>query len=140
MHVIDIEQRFENLTNIDPKMSKSEIVRQIKEFIKITHEKIKENYSQSKQELMEPKNKKIKKMNLNTTKNSRKKNNNKKIVIQTENNIEEFKEMKVTNTEANAYVIFPEIKKSNNNELRELRDNNKKRSNKNKNGLALPVI
>ena len=140
MHVIDIEQRFENLTNIDPKMSKSEIVRQIKEFIKITHEKIKENYSQSKQELMEPKNKKIKKMNLNTTRNSRKKNNNKKIVIQTENNIEEFKEMKVTNTEANAYVIFPEIKKSNNNELRELRDNNKKRSNKNKNGLALPVI
>ena len=48
MHVIDIEQRFEQLTNINPKLSKSDIVGQIKEFIRITHEKIKENYSQSK--------------------------------------------------------------------------------------------
>ena len=30
MHVVDIEQRFERLTNIDHKVSKSEIVRQIK--------------------------------------------------------------------------------------------------------------
>ena len=135
MHVIDIEQRFEALTNIDPKVSKSEIVRQIKEFIKITHEKIKENYSQSKQELMEPKSKKIKKMSLNNTKNSRKLKINNKKYIQTESNMEEFKEMKVTNTESNAYVIFPEIRKSSNNF-----NNSTKRSNKNKNGVSLPVI
>ena len=135
MHVIDIEQRFEALTNIDPKVSKSEIVRQIKEFIKITHEKIKENYSQSKQELMEPKSKKIKKMSLNNTKNSRKLKINNKKYIQTESNMEEFKEMKVTNTEANAYVIFPEIRKSSNNF-----NNSTKRSNTNKNGVSLPVI
>ena len=49
MHVIDIEQRFEQLTNINPKLSKSDIVGQIKEFIRITHEKIKQNYSQNKQ-------------------------------------------------------------------------------------------
>ena len=48
MHVIDIEQRFENLTNINPKLSKSDIVAQIKEFIRITHEKIKANYAQTK--------------------------------------------------------------------------------------------
>ena len=48
MHVIDIEQRFEQLTNINPKLSKSDIVAQIKEFIKITHEKIKDNYTQTK--------------------------------------------------------------------------------------------
>ena len=47
LHVIDIEKRFENLTNIDPTLSKSEIVRQIKNFIKATHEKIKENYSRN---------------------------------------------------------------------------------------------
>ena len=135
MHVIDIEQRFEALTNIDPKVSKSEIVRQIKEFIKITHEKIKENYSQSKQELMEPKSKKIKKMSLNNTKNSRKLKINNKKYIQTESNMEEFKEMKVTNIESNAYVIFPEIRKSSNNF-----NNSTKRSNKNKNGVSLPVI
>ena len=135
MHVIDIEQRFEALTNIDPKVSKSEIVRQIKEFIKITHEKIKENYSQSKQELMEPKSKKIKKMSLNNTKNSRKLKINNKKYIQTESNMEEFKEMKVTNTESNAYVIFPEIRKSSNNF-----NNSTKRSKKNKNGVSLPVI
>ena len=45
LHVIDIEQRFEKLTKIDPTLSKSQIVRQIKDFIKKTHEKIKENYS-----------------------------------------------------------------------------------------------
>ena len=50
MHVIDIEQRFETLTNINPKLSKSDIVAQIKEFIRITHEKIKANYAQSKKE------------------------------------------------------------------------------------------
>ena len=48
MHVIDIEQRFEQLTNINPKLSKSDIVGQIKEFIRITHEKIKANYAQTK--------------------------------------------------------------------------------------------
>ena len=135
MHVIDIEQRFEALTNIDPKVSKSEIVRQIKEFIRITHEKIKENYSQSKQELIQPKNKKLKKMNLNITKNFKKTKNSKKY-IQTESNMEENKEMKITNTETNAYVIFPEIRKSSNNFM----DNNKKKSNRNKNGVSLPII
>ena len=45
LHVIDIEQRFEKLTKIDPNLSKIQIVRQIKEFIKNTHEQIKENYS-----------------------------------------------------------------------------------------------
>ena len=48
MHVIDIEQRFETLTKINPKLSKYDIVRQIKEFIRITHEKIKANYSRTK--------------------------------------------------------------------------------------------
>ena len=47
LHVIDIEQRFEKLTKIDPTLSKSQIVRQIKDFIKKTHEKIKENYARS---------------------------------------------------------------------------------------------
>ena len=48
MHVIDIEQRFEALTKINPKLSKNDIVKQIKEFIKITHEKIKANYAKNK--------------------------------------------------------------------------------------------
>jgi hypothetical protein len=48
MHVIDIEQRFEALTKINPKLSKNDIVKQIKEFIKITHEKIKANYAKTK--------------------------------------------------------------------------------------------
>jgi len=48
MHVVDIEKRFEMLTKINPKLSKSEIVAQIKEFIRVTHEKIKENYSKSR--------------------------------------------------------------------------------------------
>ena len=48
MHVIDIEQRFESLTKINPKLSKNDIVRQIKEFIKTTHEKIKTNYAKTK--------------------------------------------------------------------------------------------
>ena len=135
MHVIDIEQRFEALTNIDPKVSKNEIVRQIKEFIKITHEKIKENYSQSKQELIQPKNKKLKKLNLNVTKNSKKSKGYKKF-IQTESNIDEVKEAKVTNTEANAYIIFPEIRKSSNN----FRDITTKRNSKTKNSLSLPAI
>ena len=135
MHVIDIEQRFEALTNIDPKVSKNEIVRQIKEFIKITHEKIKENYSQSKQELIQPKNKKLKKLNLNVTKNSKKSKASKKF-IQTESNIDEVKETKVTNTEANAYIIFPEIRKSSNN----FRDITTKRNSKTKNSLSLPAI
>ena len=48
LHVLDIEKRFEKLTNIDPNLSKSQIVNQIKDFIKQTHEKIKENYSRNK--------------------------------------------------------------------------------------------
>ena len=134
MHVVDIEQRFEALTNIDPKVSKSEIVRQIKEFIKITHEKIKENYSQSKQDLIKPKNKKFKKLNLSMTKNSKKMKTNKKF-IQTETNMEPNEEMKVTNTEANAYIIFPEIRNNNN-----YRDTNREKDYKNKNQVSLPAI
>ena len=61
MHVIDIEQRFEALTNINPKLSKSDIVGQIKEFIRITHEKIKENYAQTKKTVQGGKKKKFKK-------------------------------------------------------------------------------
>ena len=52
LHVIDIEKRFEQLTKIDPNLSKSQIVRQIKEFIRLTHEKIKANYSVSKKQVM----------------------------------------------------------------------------------------
>ena len=137
MHVVDIEQRFEALTNIDPKVSKSEIVRQIKEFIKITHEKIKENYSQSKQDLIKPKNKKFKKLNLSMTKNSKKMKTNKKF-IQTETNMEPNEEMKVTNTEANAYIIFPEIRNNNNNI--NYRDTNREKDYKNKNQVSLPAI
>ena len=48
INVIDIELRFEQLTKINPKLSKNEIVKQIKEFIKITHEKIKQNYQTKK--------------------------------------------------------------------------------------------
>ena len=48
VNVIDIELRFEELTKINPKLSKNEIVKQIKEFIKITHEKIKRNYNTKK--------------------------------------------------------------------------------------------
>ena len=74
-------------------------------------------------------------MNLNITKNFKKTKNSKKY-IQTESNMEENKEMKITNTETNAYVIFPEIRKSSNNFM----DNNKKKSNRNKNGVSLPII
>ena len=152
MHVIDIEQRFENLTNIDPKVSKSEIVRQIKEFIKLTHEKIKENYAQSKKELSQPKNKKLKKMSLNlgnSVNNINKGNKNINIgktkngrkFLQTDNdtiNGNKFEEeMKINNTENNAYVIFPEIKKGGNNNLS---NNNSKRNTKNKIGVSLPAI
>lgn len=48
MHVVDIEQRFEHLTKINPKLTKQEIVSQIKEFIRVTHEQIKENYSRTR--------------------------------------------------------------------------------------------
>ena len=86
INVIDIERRFENLTKINPKLSKNEIVKQIKDFIKITHDKIKKNYE----------NKKKKKIKLNmekTANNFRRKSLiekelNKNHVIMTENNIE----------------------------------------------------
>ena len=84
---------------------------------------------------MEPKSKKIKKMSLNNSKISKKMKINNKKYIQTESNMEEFKEMKVTHTEANAYVIFPEIRKSSNNF-----NNSTKRSNRSKNGVPLPAI
>ena len=158
MHVIDIEQRFEALTNIDPKVSKSEIVRQIKEFIKITHEKIKENYSQSKKELAQPKNKKLKRISLNLanktigSKNSknntglnttRKSKINGRKYLQTENNAlnnNNFEEeMKINlNTEGNAYVIFPEIKKGGNTSKED--NSNSKRNTRNKIGVSLPAI
>jgi hypothetical protein len=45
-HVLEIERKFEKLTNIDPNLPKNQIVQQIKDFIRQTHEKIKANYSQ----------------------------------------------------------------------------------------------
>ena len=137
MHVVDIEQRFESLTKIDPKVSKSEIVRQIKEFIRITHEKIKENYSQTKNDLIQPKKKLLKKITLNTGNNNIKKNKNKNgsHFTQTESNMNEIEDKEVNHTEANAYVIFPEIRSSKN----KFKTNNKKDS-KNNTGFSLPVI
>ena len=43
MHVIDIEKKFEELTKINPTLNKTEIVSQIKNFIKKTHNVIKNN-------------------------------------------------------------------------------------------------
>ena len=141
MHVIDIEQRFEALTNIDPKVSKSEIVRQIKEFIRITHEKIKENYSQTKKELINPKSKIIKKMNLNIQDNDGKKSKGNKpnnIFAQTGSNMNESnKSAKINNTESNAYVIFPEIRSTKN---KFKNDTTKKKDEKNNTGISLPSI
>ena len=138
MHVVDIEQRFEALTNIDPKVSKSEIVKQIKEFIRITHEKIKENYSQTKKELINPKSKTIKKMSLNIQDNNGKKNKGSNNFIQTESNMNETnKSAKINNTESNAYVIFPEIRSTKN---KFKNDTTKKKDEKNNTGISLPAI
>ena len=143
MHVIDIEQRFEALTNIDPKVSKSEIVRQIKEFIRITHEKIKENYSQTKKELINPKSKMIKKMNINIQENNGKKNKggksnlNNNNFAHTESNMNETnKSGKINNTESNAYVLFPEIKSNKN----KFKNDTTKKDAKNNTGISLPAI
>jgi len=46
MHVIDIEKKFEDLTKINPLLNKTEIVNQIKNFIKQTHTKIKSKYDE----------------------------------------------------------------------------------------------
>jgi len=43
MHVIEIERKFEELTKINPTLSKTEIVSQIKNFINKTHHVIKSN-------------------------------------------------------------------------------------------------
>jgi len=114
--------------------------------------KIKENYAQSKKELSQPKNKKLKKMSLNlgnSVNNINKGNQNNNIgktkngrkFLQTDNdtiNGNKFEEeMKINNTENNAYVIFPEIKKGGNNNLS---NNNSKRNTKNKIGVSLPAI
>ena len=50
MHVVDIEQKFEDLTKINPTLNKTEIVYQIKEFIKQTHNKIKSNFKEGEEE------------------------------------------------------------------------------------------
>ena len=76
MHVIDIEQRFEALTKINPKLSKNDIVKQIKEFIKITHEKIKANYAKNKKR---PKSKGLPKVISSKNKNKMINNNIKNI-------------------------------------------------------------
>ena len=137
MHVVDIEQRFENLTNIDPKVSKSEIVRQIKEFIRITHEKIKENYSQSKKDLVYTKKKSTKKISIVTVNNNMKKNKNgNNNMIKTQSNMNETRGNRASNTEANAYVIFPEIRNNNN----KFRPENSKKDSKNNTGFSLPTI
>ena len=46
MHVVDIEKKFEELTKINPMLNKTEIVNQIKNFIKQTHYKIKSKYDE----------------------------------------------------------------------------------------------
>ena len=75
-------------------------------------------------------------MNLNNiTKNSKKLKTTKKF-IQTETSMDGNEEAKVTNTEANAYVIFPEIRKSRNT----FRDSNRDKDGKNKTGVSLPAI
>ena len=87
VNVIDIELRFEQLTKINPKLSKNEIVKQIKEFIKLTHEKIKQNYQSKKRN-------KLNKLNLmeKTVTNFRRKSkkfgsiDNKNNIIMTEAN------------------------------------------------------
>ena len=117
IHVIDIEKRFEILTNIDPKLSKSEIVKRIKEFIKETHEKIKENYLQSRNDLIKPKKKKKDKLNINLGNMSvgkKIKNIYNQNELRKTNNIMEqsVETKKVMNTETNAYILFPDIRKS----------------------------
>lgn len=46
MHVVDIERKFEDLTKINPMLNKTEIVNQIKNFIKQTHQRIKKKYEE----------------------------------------------------------------------------------------------
>ena len=131
MHVIDIEQRFEALTNINPKFSKSQIVGQIKEFIRITHEKIKENYSQTKNDLMKGNRKLMKKTNTTMQ-------NKKNLVINTDNNNEENE--KVANTENNEYanvIKLPGIKTSQNSSMYNYTSANVNRKNIDE---KLPVI
>ena len=90
INVIDIELRFEQLTKINPKLSKNEIVKQIKEFIKHTHEKIKQNYQIKKRTKLAQ----IEKMEQleKTTTNFRRKSkkfeimNNNKNIVKTEGN------------------------------------------------------
>ena len=72
------------------------------------------------------------------TKNSKKMKTTKKF-IKTETNMEPNEEMKVTNTEANAYIIFPEIRNNNNNS-NTYKDINREKDNKNKNQVSLPAI
>ena len=54
MHVVEIESKFEDLTKINPKLNKTEMVYQIKEFIKQTHNKIKSNYMNDDPEDIKP--------------------------------------------------------------------------------------
>lgn len=51
LRVIDIEKKFENLTHINPNLSKTEIVYQIKDFIKRTHNNIKSHFSEKEKDL-----------------------------------------------------------------------------------------
>jgi len=53
LRVIDIERKFERLTHINPSLSKSEIVYQIKEFIRQTQLKIKVNFTDRKDDELE---------------------------------------------------------------------------------------
>jgi hypothetical protein len=103
MHVVDIEQRFEMLTKINPKLSKSEIVAQIKEFIRVTHEKIKENYSKSR--------KAANKRNSNLKNYSIINNNNVSNRINDINNLEESKgEFNNNSNDYEGLIKLPEIK------------------------------
>jgi hypothetical protein len=104
MHVVDIEQRFEMLTKINPKLSKSEIVAQIKEFIRVTHEKIKENYSKSRK-AANKRNSNLKNYSIINS------NNNISNRINDINNLEESKgEFNNNSNDYEGLIKLPEIK------------------------------
>ena len=65
MHVVDIERKFEELTKINPTLNKTEIVNQIKVFIKETHDKIKSKYDNEQNEDINYKNAELTEQNSN---------------------------------------------------------------------------
>ena len=120
VNVIDIELRFEELTKINPKLSKNEIVKQIKEFIRITHEKIKQNYKSKKKPNKLPQLKNMEKTTSNFRRKSKKIENafnNNKNIIMTEGN------ERMTKTQYNGRG-FSFKKNENKKRINDLYDNN----------------